>query len=224
MKRYLCLLFTPILFIASDLLAESDQQRPVADVYIVRTAEQLQSPHVVTYRMAEWAQMRGKWIFPDVGYYDTGYGKEQIWFAGAGADLLHSKRVDWEQELYVSQQAAPESHNQRAVWVWTVLDARLRPGITGQLVAYPTIPLDRAQRWGYDVDRIKFEWAASSHWQSGVGYAGSICTSRSWQHNPFLTVARTTPAGKFEVWFQRISGGAQLQLRYLLVRDEKSAL
>ena len=35
--------------------------------------------------------MRGRWIFPDVGYYDTGYGKEHIWFTGAGADIVHSK-------------------------------------------------------------------------------------------------------------------------------------
>jgi hypothetical protein len=71
------------------------------------------------------------------------------------------------------------------------------------------------------VDRTKVQWAASSHWQSGVGYAGGICTSRSWQNNPFLTVTRNTRVGKFEVWLQRISGGAQVQLRYFLVREER---
>jgi hypothetical protein len=220
MKRYLCFLLIAILFTAYDSSGEADNRRPVVDIFILRTAEQLQSPHVVTYRVAEWAQMRGRWIFPDVGYSDTGYGKDQIWFAGAGADILRSKHVDWEQELYVSQQAGPESGNKRSLWIWPVLDVRFRPRVTGQFAAYPTIPLDRAQRWGYDVDRAKLEWAASAHWRAGVGYAGGLCASRTWQHNPFLTVTRTTRAGKFEVWLERTSGGAQVQLRYSLVRDE----
>jgi len=71
------------------------------------------------------------------------------------------------------------------------------------------------------VDRGKIEWAATSHWQAGVGYAGTISTSRSWQNNPFLTVTRNTRIGKFEVWLQQISGGAQVQLRYFLVREER---
>ncbi len=220
MKRYLCFLIIIILFTACDLSAES-VQTPVVDIFVLRSGEQLQSPHILTYRVAEWAQMRGRWILPDVGYYDTGYGKKQIWFTGAGADILHGKHVDWEQELYISQEAGPESQNRRSLWIWPVLDFRFRPRLTGQFVAYPTIPLNHAQRWGYDVDRSKLEWKAGSHWRSGVGYAGGICTSRTWQHDPFLTVTRTTRAGQVEVWLQRISGGAQVQLRYFLASEEK---
>jgi hypothetical protein len=33
-------------------------------------------------------------------------------------------------------------------------------------------------------------------------------------------VTRASRAGNFEVWLQRISGGAQVQLRYTLVREE----
>lgn len=221
MKRYLSLLLIVIFFVTLDLAAEADNQRPVVDIYILRTAEQLQSPHVVTYRLAEWAQMRGRWIFPDVGYYDTGYDNDQLWFAGGGADIVHTKHVDWEQELYFSQEAGSESQNRRSLWIWPVLDVRFRPRLTGQLVTYPTIPLNQAQQWGFDVDRGKIEWAATSHWQAGVGYAGTISTSRSWQNNPFLTVTRNTHIGKFEVWLQQISGGAQVQLRYFLVREER---
>ncbi len=220
MKRYLSFLIIVILLTACDLSAES-AQAPVVDIFILRTGEQLQSPHIVTYRVAEWAQMRGRWILPNVGYYDTGYGKDQLWFTGVGADILRSKHVDWEQELYFSQEAGSESQNRRALWIWPVLDFRFRPRLTGQFVAYPTIPLDHAQRWGYDVDRSKLEWKVDSHWRTGVGYAGGICTSRTWQHNPFLTVTRKSRAGDVEAWLERISGGAQVQLRYYLVRGEK---
>ena len=218
--RHLCLLIVSILLIACDLPAQADDRRPVVNIYVLRMAEQLQSPHIVTYRVAEWEQMRGRWILPDVGYYDTGYGKDQLWFAGGGADVLHSKHVDWEQELYVLQEAGPESRNKRFLWLWPVLDFRFRPRLTGELVAYPTIPLNHAQGWGYDVDRSKIEWAGNSHWKAGVGYSGGLTTSSSCQHSPFLTVTRASRAGNFEVWLQRISGGAQVQLRYTLVREE----
>jgi hypothetical protein len=219
MKPYLLFLILLSLLFAFDLSAET-VQKPAVDIFILRAGEQLQSPHIVTYRVAEWAQQRGRWILPDIGYYDTGYGKEQIWFTGAGADILHTRHMDWEQELYFSQEAGPQSRNRRSLWVWPVLDFRFRPRLTGQFVAYPTIPLDRAQRWGYDVDRSKIEWHASSHWRYGVGYAGGICTARTWQSDPLLTVTRTTRAGELEVWLQRISGGAQVQMRYYLVHGE----
>jgi hypothetical protein len=223
MMRYFCLLVISILFVARDLPAQADAPRPVVDIYVVRTGEQLQSPHILTYRVAEFEQMRGRWIFPDVGYYDTGYGKDQIWFAGAGANVLHNKHVDWQQELYALQEAGPESRNKRFLWLWPILDFRFRPRLTAQLVAYPTIPLNRAQGWGYDVDRAKIEWAATSHWQVGVGYVGGLTASSSCQHSPFLTVTRATRVGNFEVWLQRISAGAQVQLRYVLVREENKS-
>lgn len=221
MKRYRVFLNIFILFMACNLSAESDNRPPVSNIYILRAAEQLQAPHVVTYRVAEWAQMRGRWIFPDVGYYDTGYGKDQLWFTGAGADIVHSKHVDWEQEFYVAQEAGPAAHNKRSLWIWPVFDARFRPRLIGQFVAYPSLPLDRAQPWGFDVDRGKIEWAATSHWQAGVGYAGGICAARTWNNSPFLTVSRRTPAGKVELWLERIRGGAQVQLRYFLVTGER---
>jgi hypothetical protein len=164
--------------------------------------------------------MHGRWILPDIGYYDTGYAKNQIWFTGAGGDIFHSKHLDWEQELYVSQEAGPESTNKRSLWVWPVFDARFRPRLTGQFVAYPTIPLDRAQRSSFDVDRTKIEWAATYHWKAGAGYAGGLCGNRSWQNNPFLTATRSTRMGNVEFWLERTSGGAQVQVRYLLVRGE----
>jgi len=220
MKRHLVLLILSILFVVRDLPAQAENPRPVVNIYILRAGEQLQSPNIVTYRVAEWEQMRGRWILPDVGYYDTGYGKDQIWFAGGGADVLHTRHFDWEQEIYILQEAGPESTNKRFMWLWPVLDFRFRPLLTAEVAPYPTLPLNRAQGWSFDIDRAKLEWAATSHWKAGAGYAGGVSPSSACQHRPFLTVTRSTRAGSVEAWLQQYNGGAQVQLRYLLVRGE----
>ena len=198
----------------------AEKGSPVANIYILRTAEQLQGPHIVTYRVFEWTQERGRWIVPDFGYFDTGYGKEQIWFAGAGAKLVHSRRVDWEQELYVSREAGPESKNRRSLWIWPVVEMRFPARLSAQIATYPTVPLNRAQRWGVDVDRAKLERALGPHWKVGAGYAGGICDTRTWQSKPFLTTTRRTRHGDLEVWLQSIPGGSQAQVRYLLVKGD----
>ena len=220
MKRHLVLLILSILFVVRDLPAQAENPRPVVNIYILRAGEQLQSPNIVTYRVAEWEQMRGRWILPDVGYYDTGYGKDQIWFAGGGADVLHTRHFDWEQEIYILQEAGPESTNKRFMWLWPVLDFRFRPRLTAEVAPYPTLPLNRAQGWSFDIDRAKLEWAATSHWKAGAGYAGGVSPSSACQHRPFLTVTRSTRAGSVEAWLQQYNGGAQVQLRYSLVRGE----
>jgi hypothetical protein len=218
--RYLWFLVV-FLFAAPDWAAEAGKPEPVVDIFLLRTGEALQSPHVVTYRVAEWTQMRGRWIAPDFGYYDTGYGNDQIWFGGVGAEVLNRRHIDWEQEVYVTQEAGPASQNKRSLWIWPVVDQRFTPRLTSEIAAYPTIPLDKAQRWGADVDRAKLEWAAASHWLIGIGYSGGICTTRSLQSKPFLTVTRkTNTLGNFEFWLQSIPGGSQVQLRYLLFRNE----
>ncbi len=218
--RFLCLIFLAVTCgAAGQPTAGSEESHPVTDFYILRTGEQIQAPHIVTYRVAEWAQQRGRWILPDFGYYDTGYGKDQLWFTGAGADLTRSKHFDWEQEIYFAQEAGPESTNKRSLWIWPVFDVRFRPRLTGEFVPYPTIPLDRAEKAGFAVDRAKIEYAATYHWKAGLGYAG-CSEAGGWKNSPFLTTSRATRVGKFEFWLERISGGAQVQLRYMLVRSE----
>jgi hypothetical protein len=200
---------------------DSTGEHPVVNIYMLRTGEQLQNPHVVTYRFFEWTQIRGRWIVPDIGYLDTGYGKDQIWFAGGGAYILQRPHLDWYQEIYVTQEAGEQSTNKRSLWIWPVLDARFRPRLIGQLAAYPTIPLDQAQRWGMDVDRAKIEWLATPHWNTGAGYSGVIDDARSWQNKPFLSVTRKTRAGDFEFWLQRLPAGGQVQARYTFVDDRR---
>lgn len=201
--------------------AASTTQAPDSDIFILRSAEQLQAPHVITYRVLEWTETRGRWIFPDVGYYDTGYGKDQIWFTGAGLDVMHTPRFAWSQEIYFSEEAGPESTHKRALWIWPVFDTRLGTRLSGQVAAYPVIPLDAAQRWEVNVDRAKLEWSFHAHWLAGGGYSGGICSARTWQSNPFATVTRQTHVGNFEFWLQRIEGGAQAQVRYVLVKSRE---
>jgi hypothetical protein len=199
--------------------AEADRPQPI-NIIILRTAEQLQSPHILTYRVAEWEQMRGRWIPFDIGYYDTGYGQDQMWFAGGGAVLAAHPRFRLEQEFFVLQEAGPQSQNKRTFWLWPVLSLQPTPRLSAQIAAYPTIPLDRAQHKSLDIDRAKLEWSLTTHWRAGAGYSGGFCSGPTWQSEPFLTATRSTRVGSFEVWLQRISGGAQVQLRYTLVRSE----
>jgi hypothetical protein len=220
-----CLTYFAWLLIGSGALlgqvsaAEQAPAHPV-NIVIVRTGEQLQGPHVVTYRLAEWEQMRGRWIPADFGYYDTGYGKDQIWFGGGGVVVTARPRFRWEQEVYVSQETGPQSENRRAVWIWPVFYVQPNPRLSIQVAPYPTIPLDRAQRWSFNFDRAKIEWSINSRWRAGVGYSGGICSARTWQNEPFLTATRRTHLGSFEMWLQSMPGSAQVQLRYVLVKGE----
>ncbi|MBS1804488.1 MAG: hypothetical protein JST28_14075 [Acidobacteria bacterium] len=113
MKHKLCL-YIGLLFAASVSHAESEVlSGPAINVVLVRGAEQMTNPHVITYRVAEWTQIRGKWMLPDIGYYDTEYGKDQIWFAGGGLYVVNRPRVTYYQEFYISQEAGPESSELR---------------------------------------------------------------------------------------------------------------
>jgi hypothetical protein len=197
--------------------AESASSNPVTNIVILRGAERLESPHVVSYRMVEWEQMRGRWILPDIGYYDSGYGANQLWLAGGGADLVQHKRFLWEQEVYFAQAAGQGAHNERSLLLWQVLEFNFKHKISGQAVEYPTLPLDRAQRWEFNVDRAKLERTLGERWKAGIGYAGGIGTDRTWQNMPFGTVTRKTRAGSFEFWLEKVPGGSQVQMRYQLV-------
>jgi hypothetical protein len=200
------------------LLAEQEEAARPLSIYVLRTGEQLQGPHITTYRLFEYAQQRGRWIVPDVGYYDVGRPSTQYWFAGAGAELHHSDRLVWTQMLYAAQMAGSATHNERAFWIWPVLDSRYTPRLTSEVVVYPTIPLDRAERWGVDLDRAKLEYALRPKLLLGAGYNGSICAGNPWTSRPFLTATRSSRAGSWEFWLQRMPHGAQIQVRYQLVR------
>jgi hypothetical protein len=190
----------------------------VISTYIARTGEQFQAPHVLTYRLAEYEQQRGRWTFPDLGVYGTSQGKDKLVFLGASADFHPGKGALFTQELYFTQDTGPGSHGARSLWVWPVLDLSFTPRLTAEVVAYPTVPLNRAAQAAFNVDRAKLEYALRRNWTAGPGYSSSICEGSAWKNEPFLTTTVSSSAGSFEFWIQRMPGGGQLQLRYKLAR------
>ncbi len=208
--------------IAAASAEESVQARePVLSAYTVRAGEQLQAPHVQTYRLVEFSQQRGRWIFPDFGDYDFGQGGERLTFVGVGAEFHPARRATLTQIVYLSQAVGPGSHGARSLWLWPVLDVNFTPRLTAEAVVYPTIPLNGASKAGFDVDRAKMEYAVRRKLTLGAGYSGSICDGSAWKNKPFATTTVATRAGSFEFWLQRMPGGGQIQIRYQLVRSQR---
>ena len=203
-----------LLSIAKILQGETAQERPVHNIIIVRGAVDLTSPKM-NYRMVEWAQARGRWIVPDLVYRDNGSGKDQLWLAAVGRQVINRPRVRWTQQVYFSQEAGSDSHNKRAMWIWPVVDVNMPRKLALEVVPYPTIPLDAAQRWAFTFDRAKME-RVGRKWNVGLGYQGGVCGGEDWASKPFVLVTRKSRAGNLETWWQKIPDGAQVQLRYRL--------
>ena len=192
------------------------------DVVVARIGVNVTTPIRSNYRLLEWNQQRGRWIAPDIGYYDDGYFGHQLWFAGGGAELLHRKRLVWSEELYLYQAVGKGTRNERGFWFWTVFDFNLHRRLTAEVVVYPTLPLDQAQNWGFDIDRSKLEWQIGRNWRIGPGYAGTSFGSHSdWESRPFATATRSAGVHSVELWLERYQNGAQMQVRYMLVCNEK---
>ncbi|UWZ84179.1 hypothetical protein [Occallatibacter riparius] len=203
-----------VLCIAKILQAETAQEHPVHNIIIVRGAVDLTSPQM-NYRFAEWAQARGRWIIPDFAYRDTDGGKDQLWLAAVGGQMINKPRVRWIQQVYFSQEAGSESHNKRALWIWPVVDVNPSRKLALEVVPYPTIPLNAAQRWAFTFDRAKLERVGQT-WNVGLGYQGGVCGGEDWKSKPFVLVTRKSRLGNLETWWQRLPDGAQVQLRYRL--------
>ncbi|HEY2857549.1 MAG TPA: hypothetical protein VGJ21_03985 [Terracidiphilus sp.] len=218
--RHFAIYLLFLMGLAAPAWANQAEKSEVSDILILRTGEELNAPHVFTYHVVEWEHVRGRWILPDMGYVDNGYGRDQTWFVAGGAKALVTQHLDWTQELFVTQEAGPDSHNKRSMRLWPIVNVRLPNRLSSQMVPYPTVPLDAAQRWSIDIDRAKLEWTANTRWVAGVGYSGGLNKNRDWASRPFLTTTRRTPAGSFEFWLERMPGGAQLQVRYVLVKNE----
>jgi hypothetical protein len=191
----------------------------VLSSYTARTGEQFQAPHILTYGLVEYSQQRGRWIFPDIGVYAEAHSDGQLIFAGVGGEFHPSRRATLTQIVYYSQDT--DSHHARMIWLWPVLDLRFTPRLSAEAVAYPTIPLNKAATAGFDIDRVKLEYALNRRLTVGPGYSASICDGGSWQNKPFGTTTLNTRLGSFEFWVERIHGGGQLQMRYQLNHIER---
>lgn len=220
-----CCLLVCLLFLGwiNGLAAEETvpHHSPVVSTLVVRTGEQLQTPHVPTYKMMEFSQQRGRWILPDIGIYSAEQEKDKLLFGGAGAELRLSNKAVLTQVVYFSQDVGPGSHGARSLWVWPVIDINFTPRWQAEAVVYPTIPLNRAAQAAFDVDRAKLEYVLRRHLTIGGGYSASICDGDPWKNKPFLTTTVPSRAGSFEFWLQRMPGGGQIQVRYTLIHAER---
>jgi hypothetical protein len=196
---------------------ETAPRAPTTTVFLARTGEQLESPIVGTYHFLELLQMRGRWIYPDMGYVDFAHGNYREVFLGAGATLLHNQRVTLIEELYFDQALGLAAQSARYLQPWTMLQFRFTRKLTNETVYFPYLPLNKSARIQHVLERSKFEYAFAKRWKAGVGYGGYKYGDLEWQHKPFLTTTFSTRAGAFEFWLQKMPGGAQVQLRYELV-------
>jgi hypothetical protein len=210
-----------LLFLGAALtsFAQDTTNNPTTTLFLARTSERLDSPHLGTYHFLELLQLRGNWIYPDVGYIDFASGNYRELFLGAGRTLHNGKRLTLTEELYFVQAFGPAAKSARYLWPWTMLQFRFTPKFTNETVYFPYLPLNNSARIQHVLERSKLEYALTKSWQVGAGYAGYKYGESEWQHKPFLTATLSTHVGAFELWLQKMPGGAQVQLRYALIHS-----
>jgi hypothetical protein len=200
---------------------ETTSENATTTIFLARGGEQLQSPLSATYHFLELLQMRGRWVYPDVGYVDFAHDNYREGFIGAGAMLLHNKRVTLIEELYFDQAFGSAAQGARYLQPWTMLQLRFTPKFTNETVYFPYLPLNSSGRIQQVLERSKFEYAVKKTWKAGMGYGGYRYGGLEWQNKPFLTTTLSSAAGDFELWLQKIPGGGEVQLRYQLVHTRR---
>ena len=184
---------------------------------MARTGVRTDAPHVGTYRYLEFFQARGDWVLPDFGALDFYHVTYREFFLGAGRTVYNSKTITWVEELYFAQATGSLAQSARYLWPWTMVDVRFMSQLTGEVVYFPYVPLNRSARFQHVLERAKVEYAPSKGWKLGAGYGAYQYRGQPWQSKPFVTTTFSTNVGSFEFWLQKMPGGAQVQLRYQLV-------
>jgi hypothetical protein len=191
---------------------------PVQDIVILRTGEQFQAPHVITYHLVEIAQQRGKWLVPDFGAIDYGKGNFRELFIGGGPIYHYGKMVTYNQELFFAQDNPAQRLTGRATFgPGRSSTSSSLPGSPPRLSPTLCIPLNRAAYMQYDLDRAKLEYAVSRRLIAGGGLSLAKNAGHPWENKSFITTTVSTRHGTFEFWLQKTPGGGQIQMRYQLV-------
>jgi hypothetical protein len=186
---------------------------PTTTIVLARTGVRLDSPHVGTYHYLEVLQLRGKWVYPDIGYSDFGRNNYRH----------DSKRMTLFGVLFFDQTSGPAGRSARYLMPWTMLQFRFTPKFTNETVYFVYLPLNDSARIQQVPERTKFEYALEKPWKVGAGYGGYKYGDAGWQRKPFVTATISTRAGAFELWLQRMPGGAQVQFRYMLFIQRRAA-
>lgn len=190
---------------------------PTKTFFMARTGESLETPHIGIIHYLEFFQIRGKWIYPDIGYVDFAHGNYREFFLGGGRTLYDGKLATWDQELLYVQATGPAARSASYLQPWSMLRLRFTPKFTNETVYFAYFPLNGSAHIHHVIERAKFEYALKKRWRIGVGYAGVKFSGVPGVNKPLITTTISTRAGAFEFWLQRIPGGEQVEVRYALI-------
>jgi len=191
---------------------------PITSIFVARTGIRIDAPHVGTYHYAEFFQLHGKLLWPDVGIVDYGHDNYRELFAGAGGTIYSNKKAFVVEELYFAQATGDGAKSARYLWPWTLINYHFAPKLTADVVYFPYIPLNQSARVQNVVEHAKIDYTVNKTINVGGGYGAYKYGDGDWQNKPFVTTTVSTRGGSFEFWLQKMPGGAQVQLRYKLAR------
>jgi len=113
MWRVSLTLFVLAIFAGGTFAQDQDSVSKAVTVVMARAGERTDSDPISTYHFVEVFQVRGKWIYPDIGYVDFGHNNYREFFAGGGYTLYKSKRITAIGELLYGQSLGPAAHSAR---------------------------------------------------------------------------------------------------------------
>jgi hypothetical protein len=217
--RRLSLILSVLAACAGSTFAQGqDSASKTATIVMARWGERAESPAINTYHYVEVFQVRGKWVYPDIGYVDFGHNNYREFFAGGGYTFLGGKHITAVGELLYEQALGPSTHNDRWLVPWTILQYRITPKLGGEASYFAYAPLSSTAIVQHVLERAKLDYKIKSHWKIGAGYAGKKAENNPWQNKPFLTATLITKGGDVEFWLQRLPQNIlQVQVRYKLV-------
>jgi len=218
MWRVSLTLFVLAIFAGGTFAQDQDSVSKAVTVVMALAGERTDSDPISTYHFVEVFQVRGKWIYPDIGYVDFGHNNYREFFAGGGYTLYKSKRITAIGELLYGQSLGPAAHSARWLIPWTELQYRFtsKLGVEASYFAYA--PLNSTAIVQHVLERVKLEYKIKNRWKIGAGYGGKHVENKPWQNKPFLTTTIITKGGDFEFWLQRLPQNIfQVQIRYKLV-------
>src|ERR1700686_61317 len=218
MWRLLLIWSVLVSFAGNAFAQEQDSVPKTATILMGWWGERAESNPISTYHFAEVFQVRGRWVYPDIGYVDFGHNNYREVFAGGGYTFVNGKHVTAVGELLYEQALGPSTHNDRWLGPWTILQYRITSKLGGEASYFAYAPLSSTAMVQHVLERSKLEYKIKSRWKIGVGYAGKKAENNPWQNKPFLTTTLITNEGEVEVWLQRLpQNNLQLQIRYKLV-------
>lgn len=195
---------------------------PTTTILIARTGLRTDAPYIGTYHCFEVFQLRGKWIYPDVGYIDFATNNYREIFVGAGRTLYDGERLMVAEELYYTQAVGPAAKSAKYLQPYTLIKIHFTRKFSNETVYFPYLPLNNPARVQHVLERSKLEYALNEAWKVGAGYAGYKYGDDQWQNKPIITTTVSTKrGGAFEFWLQEMPGGGQIQVRYTLVHVGK---